>query len=451
MHGEMRREQFLERPLPCSEESERAILGAVLLDNDLVKDAAEVLSPEDFYSPLHRRIYRGMLALYAAGQRQDPILIGEELKKDGPIESIGGVAAITNLTYGLPHFTRIDEYIKTVREKSERRALIRACGEIQSQALEDEDDQKTIFGNAQKVINDLCESVESGVSNEYFVPLWKVIDNEVMPALDNLRHGRTRKVPTGFPSIDSAIGGGISPSDVLLIAADTGAGKSALALQIAYQLTQSGTPTAFLAGEMTNGENVLRLLSQLSGITNLNWLSHISEAEYQILCDWAMAIRDSKIRFDHRISDMTSLRTHIRSIVQRDKVKALVIDYIQLFKMDKIDHRKRNERIAEASQEVKRLANELDIAIIEVAQFNREGAKSAQAGLHDLEGSGQLEKDASLIFILELGDHEFANIDGRKYRDAKIRIVKGRNVGRGEVNGKFYARSIQFDFNQMQI
>lgn len=361
------------------------------------------------------------------------------------------MAAITNLSYGLPYFTNIDSYIKTVREKADLRALVRACNQITSQVLEEEQDTKTIFDNAQKQINDLCESVESGVSNEYFVPLWKVIDNDVLPALENLRHGKTRKVQTGFPAIDTAIGGGISPSDVLLIAADTGAGKSALALQIAYQLTQSGTPTAFLAGEMTNGENVLRLLSQLSGITNLNWLSHITDEEYRILTEWAMAIRDSKMRFDHRISDLSTLRTHIRSVVQRDKVKALVIDYIQLFKLDKVDSRKRHERISEASQEVKRLANELDIAIIEVAQFNREGAKSAQAGLHDLEGSGQLEKDASLIFILELGDHDFQDSDGRKYRDAKIRIVKGRNVGRGEVNGKFYARSIQFDFNQMQL
>jgi replicative DNA helicase len=103
---------------------------------------------------------------------------------------------------------------------------------------------------------------------------------------------------------------------------------------------------------------------------------------------------------------MQTLRTHLRSIVRRYKVEVLVIDYIQLFKMEKVERRKRNERIAEASQEVKRLANELGIAIIEVAQFNREGAKSVQAGLHDLEGSGQLEKDASIIFILELSDGE---------------------------------------------
>jgi replicative DNA helicase len=114
--------------------------------------------------------------------------------------------------------------------------------------------------------------------------------------------------------------------------------------------------------------------------------------------------------------------------------------------MERLERRQRNERIAEASQEVKRLANELGIAIIEVAQFNREGAKSIQAGLHDLEGSGQLEKDASLIFILELSEEEFTDDDRRKYLEAKVRIVKGRNVGKSEVVGKFYGRSVQFEF-----
>ena len=96
---EQRREQFLERPLPSSEESERAILGAVLLDNALIAQAVEHLKAEDFYSPLHRRIFGAMISLFESSKKIDPILLGEELKKDGTIESIGGVAAIANLTY----------------------------------------------------------------------------------------------------------------------------------------------------------------------------------------------------------------------------------------------------------------------------------------------------------------------------------------------------------------
>ena len=99
-----RREQYLEKPLPSNEESERVILGAVLLDNTVIAQAVEHLKPEDFYSPLNRRVFAAMIALFEKQKQIDPILIGEELKKEGSLDSIGGITVITNLTYGLPHF-----------------------------------------------------------------------------------------------------------------------------------------------------------------------------------------------------------------------------------------------------------------------------------------------------------------------------------------------------------
>ena len=120
------RDQFLERPLPSNTEGERAILGAILLDNALVNQAIELLAPEDFYSPFHRAVFTGMIALFERGVKIDPILIGEELKKEGKLESYGGVAAIANLTYGLPHFNNIFHYAKLVSEKALARNLIKA-------------------------------------------------------------------------------------------------------------------------------------------------------------------------------------------------------------------------------------------------------------------------------------------------------------------------------------
>lgn len=440
------REQYLSKPLPSSEESERVILGSILMDNATMQSAAESIEAEDFYSPLNRRVFAAMLTLYAAQKTIEPTMIGEELKKEGSLESIGGVTSIANLSFGLPFNSNITEHLEIVRQKSYLRQLVRTCNAITQNALSEETETASVFADAQGKINDLCLAAESGESDEHFVMLSKIIDSEVMPALQGLREGRSSKMLTGFAGIDSAIGGGIAPSDVLLVAADTGKGKSSFALQMAYNFAAQGIPSAFLAGEMTNKENVLRLVSQMSGITNLNWKTHISESEFDGAVEWAQHIKAAPIQFEHRISDMHTLASHLRAVVRRNKVKVLVIDYIQLFKMEKTDKRKRNERIAEASQEVKRLANELNIAIIEVAQFNREGAKSVQAGLHDLEGSGQLEKDASLIFILELSDGEFLDTKGRKYNEAKIRVVKGRNVGKGEVVGKFYGQSVQFDF-----
>src|SRR5215211_6767593 len=154
---EFSREQFLEKPLPSSAESERVILGGILLDNQLISQAIEVLDADDFYSPLHRKIFRAMTNLFERGERIDPILIGEELKKEGSIDSIGGVATITNLTYGLPHFSDIFDYTKVVKDKSIVRNLIKVCNQITSEALAEEEDAAEVLDNAEKMIFALAD------------------------------------------------------------------------------------------------------------------------------------------------------------------------------------------------------------------------------------------------------------------------------------------------------
>ncbi len=155
---EFRRDQYLERPLPSSEDSERVILGAILLDNALITQAIEHLKADDFYSPLHRRIYNAMLSLFESSKQIDPILISEELKKEGPIESIGGITTITNLTFGLPHFSNVAEYIKVVKDKSVVRNLIRTCNQITSEALAEEDDAEIILDHAEQMVFALAEA-----------------------------------------------------------------------------------------------------------------------------------------------------------------------------------------------------------------------------------------------------------------------------------------------------
>src|SRR5919109_747205 len=139
------RDQPFERALPNSSEAERAILGATLLDNGLISQAIEQLRPEDFYVPSHRRIFTAMISLFERGAEINPILIGEELKKENALESVGGVTFIINLTYGVPHSTSIAQYAKVVRGKSMLRQLIRAANKITQEALEQEDEPEIIL------------------------------------------------------------------------------------------------------------------------------------------------------------------------------------------------------------------------------------------------------------------------------------------------------------------
>src|SRR4029079_8439231 len=139
------REQSFERALPNSSEAERAILGAILLDNGLISQAIEQLRPEDFYVPSHRRIFVAMIALFERGAEINPILIGEELKKENSLEAVGGFTFITNLTYGLPHSTNIVHYAKVVRGKSMLRQLVKTSNKITQEALAEEDEPEIIL------------------------------------------------------------------------------------------------------------------------------------------------------------------------------------------------------------------------------------------------------------------------------------------------------------------
>src|SRR6185503_9355045 len=214
---EPRREQFLERPLPSSEESERAILGAILLDNALISQAVEHLKPEDFYGPLHRRIFNAMLSLFETSKRIDPIV---------------GIATITNLTYGLPHFSDLKDYIQVVRDKSVMRSLVRTCNEITSEALEEEEDAEVVLDHAEQMIFALTQMEErQGFSR--IQPIAEDVFTKIQEYAKHESHALTG-LATGYRDLDQ-ITSGFQSSDLIIVAARPSMGKTALCLNIAQR------------------------------------------------------------------------------------------------------------------------------------------------------------------------------------------------------------------------
>src|SRR5437899_8826478 len=146
------RDPILERALPSSPETERAILGAIILDNTLISQAVELLKPADFYVPSHRRIFLAMIALFERSSEINPILIADELRRDNSLDSSGGVLFLTNLTYGLPHVASIEQFARVVRGKSLLRQLVKVANKITSEALEEEDEPQDILDHAEHAI-----------------------------------------------------------------------------------------------------------------------------------------------------------------------------------------------------------------------------------------------------------------------------------------------------------
>ncbi|HYG81678.1 MAG TPA: replicative DNA helicase [Pyrinomonadaceae bacterium] len=215
------RDQMLERPLPNSAEAERAILGAILLDNSLVTQAIELLRPEDFYVPSHRRIFLAMISLFEHGSEINPILIAEELKRDGAVESVGGLTFITNLTYGLPHFANVAAYAKVVGDKSMLRQLIKVCNKVTSEALEEEDEAEVILDHAEQAIFALAdERTRQGFSHV------KPIADAMLEHVQEMagRSAMLTGLTTGFNNLDSMTSG-LQPSDLIIVAARPSMGK----------------------------------------------------------------------------------------------------------------------------------------------------------------------------------------------------------------------------------
>jgi replicative DNA helicase len=219
---EFAREQFLEKPLPSSPESERVILGAILLDNTLISQAIELLSQDDFYSPLHRRVFRAMSNLFERGDKIDPILIGEELRKEGQLENIGGVATITNLTYGLPHFSNIAHYAKIVHDKAVVRNLIKVCNQITSEALAEEEDAEVVLDHAEQAIFALAdERTRQGFA--HIKPVAETVLAKVQEYARRESHALTG-LSTGFRDLDQMTSG-LQQTDLIIVAARPSMGK----------------------------------------------------------------------------------------------------------------------------------------------------------------------------------------------------------------------------------
>src|SRR5947199_703558 len=219
--AETTRDQMLERPLPNSAEAERAILGAIILDNALVSQAIEQLRPEDFYVPSHRRIFLAMIALFERGSEINQITIAEELRRDGEIESVGGVTYITNLMVGLPHFANIAHFSKIVRDKSMLRQLVKACNKIASEALEEEDEAEIILDHAEQAIFALADER----TRQGFMHVKPVADSLLEHVQEMAgRSAMLTGLTTGFNDLDQMTSG-LQSSDLIIIAARPSMGK----------------------------------------------------------------------------------------------------------------------------------------------------------------------------------------------------------------------------------
>lgn len=447
---ESKREQFLERPLPSSEEGERIILGAVLLDNALIAQVIEQLKPEDFYSPRHRRIFEAMIALFEAARVIDPILIGEELKKEGLLESIGGIATITNLTYGLPHFSDLRDYIKVVKDKSILRNLIRVCNEVTSEALSEEDDAENILDNAERRIFALAdEKTRQGFSA--FAPIAEDVFRKVEEYANRETHALTG-LATGFRDLDQ-LTSGLQRNDLIIVAARPSMGKTALCLNIAQNsATQENAVVAVFSLEMSKEQLVMRMLSSEARIDAQRFRTgYLSRDDWGRLAGAIQKLSDTRLFIDDSPGiSVLQMRAKARRLKAEQKsLDLIVVDYLQLMEGSKRTE-SRQQEVSQISRELKALAKELNVPVVALSQLSRapEARNPPRPIMSDLRESGSIEQDADVVAFLYREDYyakSAEDIPEEKRGLAELIIAKQRNGPTDTIKLVFTKQFTRFD------
>src|SRR5213082_447110 len=421
------RDSILERPLPSSPETERAILGAIILDNTLIAQAVELLRPPDFYVPSHRRIFVAMTALFEKGSEINPILVAEELRRENALDSSGGVLFLTNLTYGLPHVTSITQYAKVVRGKSLLRQLVKVANKITAEALEEEDEPQNILDHAEHAIFALAdERIRQGFEHIKH-PAERVLEKaEAVEHRDLVVTG----VPTGFRGLDS-LTSGFQKQDLVVIAARPSMGKTSLALTIAqHAAIESKAVVGIFPLEMSAESLAMRMLCSEASVDAQKFRSgYLSNEEWTRLGKALGRLADARIFIDDTpaISVLEMRAKSRRLATEQKQLDLIVVDYLQLMSGSSGRFESRQQEVSQISRELKALAKELDIPMVALSQLSRapENRTDHRPQLADLRESGAIEQDADVVAFI-YREEVYNRTDDNK-NIAELIVAKQRN------------------------
>ncbi len=410
---------------PESAEAARCILGAVQLDNRVFRQCG-MLSVEDFAVPFHRQVFAAMLELDENDRPIDPILIGEIIKRESGAKNSATVATVTNLTYGLPAFSSIAEYVREVRHASAVRKSIVKLAYLATALSQKKMSLKNFTQSLAAFESDLREDFAE--ETDSFKPLSAIMQREVLPTLEAYYRREVSEflIPTGFPEIDEILGGGLYLSDFLAIVAPPKSAKSALALQLALNFANAGETVGVLSLEMSNLQNGLRFIAQqsfqsslrdhgnLSAAVEANWLRPgIHKETFEQASKTAAELFAANLYLCQKPLEWSEVKAETRRLVREKNLRILIVDYWQLMETETSRGRNRAGDLADIAKGLKRLGQELNICVIALGQFNQEGLRKRDAGgelstLY-LEGSGELVKSANIVLTVDIkeGDLDY--------------------------------------------
>ena len=452
--------------LPQAIDIETLLLGGLIIDKDVIGIVIEILQPEVFYKDAHQKIYKAIEIMYSQNITIDFLTLAEQLKKSGDLEIVGGVFYLTQLTEisSTPH--TVQQHCLILKEKYFLRELIRLNSEILTDAYDDMTDVFDLIGKYHDNMSKLLH-VNFPTKEKATTELFKEFTERTEKAAKNKAEGKVIGVPSSLKALDH-ITGGWQPSDLIVIAARPGMGKTAFLKACTKEaIKQLQKPVLIFSLEMSSFQLTARIVSEEINMPAQDFLKGNIPANFKDEIDSVKSNYYSKNGKELLIIDDTPALTISQMTHRAKKMKVdndiclIIIDYIQLAGQDKNVHSNNREQdISAISRGLKSLAKELEIPIIALSQLNREVEKRGgkmKPKLSDLRESGAIEQDADIVIFLyrpryyyDLGHENMRTvkvngieIDSERY--AQLIIAKNRNGATGRVHAKFINYLTKFE------
>ena len=387
--------------LPYSVEAEQAVLGSIIIAPKCLNDVATSIKAEYFYIPQHREIYATLAEMYELSQTIDFISLLEKLKRDGVYDEAGGKAYLTQLVQTVPSAANVLTYVAIVRERYTARSLMTAAQDIIKDINDNALDSSRLLDSAEQRIYEIRQGREvTGLTH-----IKSVIENETYDLLSKMADPETRAdyvgIPCGIGELDRMITG-LNKSDLIILGARPGMGKTSFALNIVRNVAvNTGRTVCFFSLEMTRDQLAQRMLSSEAGIKSEKLRTgELDEDEWTRLAQAGDALSKADIYFDETSSiTVPEMKAKLRRM---KKVDLVVIDYLGLMHSARqIDNRV--QEISEITRNLKIMAKELKVPVIACAQLSRgteAKGKSHKPALSDLRDSGSIEQDADIVLFL---------------------------------------------------
>lgn len=426
---------------PQNLEAEMSVLGCMLLEDDAIGRAVEILSPQSFYRDRDQKIFAAILDLYERREAVDLITLTAKLKKLGQLDEVGGAAYLTSLINSVPTSAHLEYYAKIVKEKSLLRHLINAATQIITESYESAEDTDVLLDRAEQMIFEIAQRrIE-----QTFIPLKQVLKDsfEVIEDLYNRKEHITG-VPSGFKDLDD-LTTGFQAGDLVVIASRPAMGKTSLCINIVQHVAvEKKMPIAFFSLEMSKEQLVQRMLWSESRVNGRKLLGgFLGESAWPKLTIAAGRLSEASIFIDDSAAiSVLELRAKARRLKTRQDIKLIIVDYLQLMQgRGKTENRQ--QEISEISRSLKSLAKELSLPVIGISQLSRavEGRQNRRPLLSDLRESGAIEQDADLVAFIYREEYYNPTEDNKGI--AEIIIGKQRNGPTGTAKLAFiedYAR-----------